>query len=363
MARQFDVMSEANSAGEFARAAGSDPAARRFAAQAWQARRRLGVSGVSLRYARGGEVADRADGSTTVLARVRWASTASSPWGHAAAAETPVRFRAVPHGGRFSIVGASAAGKQPLPPWLAGSVQVASVSGASVVTIDGGSGRFDVRPLVRTAVRAVSREWPAAGHLCVIVPHTRVDTAALLGDTASGVSQLAAVTTGLGRRGGSAAAVVINPVQWATMDRTAQQVVMTHEAVHAMTGTIGRQVDKLVAEGFADYVALRDDRRPLSVTAGQILRQVRATGAPAQLPDGRDFDESSGGLGAVYESAWMFFRMLGDQYGNDAVVGFYRSVLTGTPVGDAASRSFGTGLAPLTAAWRAYLTKSASTAS
>jgi hypothetical protein len=147
------------------------------------------------------------------------------------------------------------------------------------------------------------------------------------------------------------------------MDDRAQQVVMTHEAVHAMTGTVGRPINKLVAEGFADYIALYDDKRPLAVSAGQILRRVQATGAPRKLPSSADFDESADGLGAVYESAWLLFRMLGDDYGRDAVVSFYRLVLNGSALEPASQQAFGLTVDELTKQWRAYLTKSASTVS
>jgi hypothetical protein len=358
---QFDALNRADTEAEFARAAGSGPAARTFAADVWDARRRLGITTVRLDYKRGGTAADRADGSTSVVVSVRWASWSDSPWGRMTATEVPVRFRAVPRRGGFDIVAAESEGRQPLPPWLAGRAAVHAAGHASVLTLDGGSPKVDAVPLAREAFDTVSRLWPGATpRLTVIVPRTRAGAAALLGDNAAGVRQLAAVTTPIGD-GGSA--VVINPSEWVTMDQRAQQVVMTHEAVHVMTGTVGRPVNKLVAEGFADYIALLGDKRPLSVTAGQILRRVKTSGAPKELPSSADFDESVEGLGAVYESAWLLFRMLGDEFGSEAVIGFYRSVLDGAPVETAAQQGFGLTIDELTTQWRAYLTKSASTVS
>ena len=118
-----------------------------------------------------------------------------------------------------------------------------------------------------------------------------------------------------------------------------------------------------MAEGFADFVALRSDREPLSVSAGQILAQVRADGAPERLPTNADFDETTHGLGAVYESAWMVFRMLADHFGEAPVTAFYRDVVAGVPTADASTRQFGWSVEELTSAWRRYLTKSASTVS
>jgi hypothetical protein len=108
---------------------------------------------------------------------------------------------------------------------------------------------------------------------------------------------------------------------------------------------------------------LHDDTAPLSLSAGQILRQVEKDGAPKALPSPDDFDKGGHGLGAVYESAWMIFRMLGESHSDATIVRFYRDVLAGTDVDTAVRRSFDLSMGQLTAQWRDYLTKSASTVS
>lgn len=360
---QFDALTDAGSAAAFVRAAGSSQAAKRFARGVWLARRDLGVTGVRMDYKRGGTAADRADGSTSARVMVRWAGSARSPWGASKHTEVPVRFRLRPHGRAFDVVSAASEGKEALPPWLAGQVAVDRFGESSVVTIDGGSDRVDAGPMARRALAKVRALWPRASErLCVIVPPSPGVAAALLGDTPAGVRQLAAVTTSIAGSPG-AAAVIVNPGQWATMDPQAQQVVMTHEAVHALTGTVGRDVNRLVAEGFADYIALYGDTRPLAVTAGQVLRQVEISGPPKRLPDAADFEESSEGLGAVYESAWMLFRMLGDEFGKAAVIDLYRLALDGVSFPAATQQALGLSVDEVTDRWRAYLTKSASTVS
>jgi hypothetical protein len=147
------------------------------------------------------------------------------------------------------------------------------------------------------------------------------------------------------------------------MDDRAQRIVMTHEATHVLTGIVRSRIELWVAEGFADYVALHDDKAPLSVSAGQILRKVKADGGPRSFPSAKDFDESTHGLSTVYEAAWMIFRMLGEQHGDAAVRGFYGDVVAGRSVDAAARQWFGTSVAGITADWRRYLTKSASTVS
>jgi hypothetical protein len=360
---QFDALTAAHSGAAFVKAAGSSEAAERFARDAWLARRQLGVTGVRMDYKGGGVAADRPDGSTSARVMVRWAVSADSPWGPSKRTEVPVRFRLRPHGKAFDVVSATSEGRAALPPWLAGHVTLDRFGQSAVVTIGGGSDKVAAGPMARRALAKVRALWPgASGRLCVIVPPSPAAAAAMLGDTRAGVRQLAAVTTAIDGSAGTAA-VIVNPGQWATMDPQAQQVVMTHEAVHALTGTVGRDVNRLVAEGFADYIALYGDKRPLAVTAGQVLRQVAVSGPPKRLPDAGDFDEATEGLGAVYESAWMLFRMLGEQFGKDPVIGLYRLVLDGAGFPAATQQALGLTVDEVTARWRAYLTKSASTVS
>jgi hypothetical protein len=107
---------------------------------------------------------------------------------------------------------------------------------------------------------------------------------------------------------------------------------------------------------------LHDDDAPLSLSAGQVLRQVKEDGPPQALPSSNDFGQGEH-LGAVYESAWMVFRMLGERYSDDVILAFYRDVMSGTDVASAVRRAFDLSVAELTEQWRSYLTKSASTVS
>ena len=148
------------------------------------------------------------------------------------------------------------------------------------------------------------------------------------------------------------------------MDARAAQVVISHEATHLLTGAVGSDIETWVAEGFADFVALHDDDAPLSVSAGQMLRKVKDDGAPKALPSAERLRRVEHGLGAVYESAWLVFRMLGEQHSDDGIVRFYVDVggaarTSTTPCDGRSALS----VAELTAQWRDYLTKSASTVS
>jgi len=356
LARQFQDLTDARSKSAFVAAAGGSDSARQAAGDIWDARHTLNVHDVAFDYRRGGEAPDRADGSTSAQVKVSWRGGSST-----------VRFRLAPTADGYDMMSATKYGKNPLPVWLAGRVDVerthSATVGATVVTIDGGDDDIDAVALARQAASTVHRLVPATrGRLTVVLPSTSTTTAAVLGRPTRAVAQIAAVSTALGGPKG-APAVVLNPKLFGAMDERAQRVVMTHEATHVLTGVVRRHIELWVAEGFADYIALHDDKAPLSVSAGQILRKVKADGAPKSLPSAKDFDESMHGLGAVYEAAWMVFRMLGEQHGDRAVRGFYADVVGGGTVDAAAQRWFATSVSGITADWRRYLTKSASTVS
>jgi hypothetical protein len=345
-------MSAADSRAEFADALGTSDEAHETARDIWDARRALKVDDVRYSYERGGEAVDRADGTTSARVEVSWRGGSSD-----------VRFRLRPRSNGFDVISASNSGRHQLPVWLAGKVRMSAARGVTVLTIDGGHPGVDAASLARKAVARVHRVVPTAdGTLTVVLPKRAQTTAAVLGRRPSQVERVAATSAVLGGRRGKAA-VVLNPARFAPMDRRAQEVVMAHEATHVLTGVVGHQVDLWVAEGFADYVALRDDRAPLALSAGQILRRVKADGPPPTLPSSKDFDESAHGLGAAYEAAWMAFRMLGERFGDAAVRDFYADVVRGAPVDVAAQRHLGLSVDQITADWQAYLTKSASTVS
>jgi hypothetical protein len=112
-----------------------------------------------------------------------------------------------------------------------------------------------------------------------------------------------------------------------------------------------------VAEGFADYVALRDGAVPLRLAAAQALAAVRRSGPPGSLPGTADFAVGAHGLGRAYEEAWLAFRLLGRRHGNAATVAFYDAVRAGRPVGAALRTTTGSDVATVTAQWRAELTR------
>ena len=362
---QFRALSEARTEKAFLAAAGTTASARTFAKDAWTARKALGATQVELRYVTGGDVADRVDGSSVATVEVTWQPGRASGLEGASRHSSSVRFRMIPQkGGTFAVVNARAA-TGALPIWLAGKVTVERHAGAAVVRVDGGDAKQPIDAMATTARDEVLEVVPhTAGTLTVVSPRTQGEMAQLVGQKVADVRQIAAVTTRLDGGGTSVGAVIVlNPVVFATMDRRAEQVVLTHEATHLLTKAVGTRAETWVVEGFADFVALHADSAPLSLSAGQVLAEVKAGNGPKHLPTAADFSATKHGLGAVYESAWMIFRMLAERFGDAKVEKFYARVLGGTSLERALSSSFGLSSAQLTSDWRTYLAKSASTVS
>lgn len=357
---QFAGMSAATSRAEFIAAAGADPAAASFAGDAWDARESLEVGPVSLRYVSGGDTPEFDNGDTVARVDVSW-EIDSDPEADPETAPpdtATVMMRLRPAAdGTFSVVTAAARDGQ-LPLWLAGAVQVDREDDVTVVLVDGGDPDLDVRAMADVARDQVDEVLGTPDAVLTVVSAPQEPTAAaLLGQQAGAVGQIAAVSTIFDARHGDVAGpvVVLNPQVFDSMDQRAAQIVMTHEATHVLTGAVGSSADTWVVEGFADFVALRQDTASLSVSAGQVLSGVRSAGVPRQLPTAEDFSGTAYGLGAVYESAWLAFRMLGEQFSTAEVVDFYDDALAGTSTDQAAETALGIDTGEITQRWRDYL--------
>ncbi len=363
------ALSDAQSRDEFIAAADVDADSRRFAEDAWDARESLGVDDVELRLVGGGAVADRSDGTATAQVRASWTVRKDSVVAGTTVRDAEVRMRvAAGPGGTLSLRTVDPAA-DPLPLWLAGRIAVEQLSDARIVRIDGGDADVDVARLVDRAARTVRSTLPDEdlvndATLTVVSPATARTASAVLGRSEDDLSRVAAVPAPRGGTRGPPRRGVRQPPRVDTMDERAAQVVVTHEAVHQLTGVIGTEVETWVAEGFADWVALRDDDAPLALSAGQALRQVQEEGPPARLPTKEDFASAEHGVGALYEAVWMVFRMLGEQgVADEDIIAFHRAVVEGTEVATAAQRYLGDSLGGITGRWQDYLTKSASTLS
>ena len=212
--------------------------------------------------------------------------------------------------------------------------------------------------LARVAVPAVDKVLPDwDGALVLVEPSTSARLNAAVGSDASSTAQLAGITTTTdgGVTRGLANHVLLNPDVFSRLGPQAAQIVVTHEATHVATdGAVSSAPDWLV-EGFADYVALRDSGLPVSVSAGQILAQVRKDGPPAKLPTPSEFGGENAGLGATYESAWLACRLIAEDYGEGELVELYRAADRSGAVAGAFREVLGVSERRFTRSWADYL--------
>ena len=269
--------------------------------------------------------------------------------------ELPISF--ADGGDRISAIGA---GTGRLPLWLAGPLVVGRAGDALVaVSGDDASAVERYLPAARRAVREVRAVVGGRRRLVVEVPSGSDALHRALDAPNGSYAAIAAVTAPVdgSKAPGSAVHVFLNRSVYDDLEGVAAQVVMTHEAVHALTGApLAQRAPLWLVEGFADYVALRHVALPTSRTAGQIIAQVRKDGAPDALPGPTDFDPTASHLGAVYEAAWQVCVTLAEHSGEQALVRIYRAVLGGTDLARALRAEAGWSEAELTAAWRARLT-------
>ena len=152
LAQQFQRLSDAQTREAFVAAGGDSESGRTTAADIWDARRTLDVEDVAFAYRRGGQAPDRADGTTSALVEVSWRGGSAD-----------VRFRLLPGAEGFGLVSASKVGRDALPVWLAGRVEVERMPGTTVVTIDGGDDDIDAAALARRAAAISSMLRTSSG--------------------------------------------------------------------------------------------------------------------------------------------------------------------------------------------------------
>jgi len=351
----LDAAAASGERAAFVQAAGSSAQARRWAATVFRNLRLLGVDDTSWRYVAERDAASSSgvfvgDLAVTWSLSRRFDLATTGP----VTVTVPLRF-AQPDGG-VAVLGA-APGPDPLPVWLAGRLQVTTVPGAVCVAVGHRSDPARLRSMAQQALRAVSAVVEPSTAVVLVDPGDGPTAARLLGSSSEQLAQIAAVTTAVDGSSDarSPAQVVINPPVFNALGPRGAQVVLGHEITHAVTGATTAEMPLWVAEGFADFVALRDAGVPVRTAAGQILAHVRRAGPPRRLPTAADFAASAHGLGRTYEASWLIFLMLAERYGDHTTVRFYEAVRDSAPLGRALSRHFGLDIDSLTVQWRNYL--------
>jgi hypothetical protein len=244
------------------------------------------------------------------------------------------------------------------PLWLSGPIEVRRTADTLVLATtapeaDLVAGRAAAAVPV---VRDVLPQWD--GKLVVEVPGSEEALDAALGADPGSYADIAAVTASVDGTvtPDSQVHVFVNPDVYDDLEPVGGQVVLSHEATHLATGApLTSGVPLWLLEGFADYVALHAVDLPITTTAGQIIQQVRADGAPDHLPGQPEFDRADSHLGAAYESAWVACLVLADAGGQDALVRLYEQVSRGRDLDGQLRQEFGLTEAELTARWRQRL--------
>ncbi len=337
--------------------------ARRYARDTWQALTALQVRDLELRWvAAATPPPDAPPRSAAAVVRTRWTQRG---WTGTARSRLVLLHDVGPTADRAEsrLLGVDLRGDRPAPLWSLGPLRASTTArGALVVRLRGPAVRPGLRSLVAAADRGVREALAGAGgwaaELIVVVPATSTQFSELVGNRAD-YRRVAAVTTTVDGsvRTGAPVQVLLNPTVFRRLGPVAAEVVLAHEATHVVTGATAVSLPLWVAEGFADYVALRDGTVPVRVAAGRALAAVRRSGPPRRLPTAADFGTEAHGLGRAYEEAWLAFRVLAEEAGAPAVVDFYRSVLAGRPPDEALRRATGLGVDGLTRRWQVELVR------
>jgi len=319
----------------------------------------LRISGLSMRYV--DEGAPLPSEEQAALGQDAWQGTVQLEYAYRGFDQVPATFETGvvlvpgPDGARIASFGGP---DERTPLWLADRLSVVRTPESLLAVAGESPGRY--AGLVSRAlrqVRLVLPEWH--GPLLGEVPRSRAQLDAVLLSKPGQYDNIAAVTTTADGSliSGAPVRVFVNPTVFAKLKRRGAQVVMSHEATHVATGATFTSMPTWLLEGFADFVALAHAGVPVSVAAGQILPQIRKRGPPRRLPTSQDLDPTATGLGATYEEAWLACRFLGQEYGTERLVRFYRKVSGGASAPEAFRSELGTTQATFVAKWRVDLAR------
>lgn len=343
----------ADEAGASALATPDDQASRALLTALADNAGRLRVTDFDLRYV---------DETSGLDADGRWSAAVDTTWRFdgfdQAPATTEVLFGFESSGDSVSIASVGG-GDRRTPIWMGGPVSSRRTAETLVLVAGEGADLDAYHRQAQAAVPVVQdvlADW--IPRLVVEVPADLDDLDRALDAEPGTYAEIAAVTTSVD---GSLAPkspihVFVNPEIYGPLEPTGAQVVMSHEAVHVATGAPQSATPLWLLEGFADYIALRDVDLPVSVTAGQIIRQVRRDGPPASLPGPAEFDTNDTHLGASYESAWQACQVLVDRAGEAALVQLYEAVDEGGDLETELAELFSWTEADLVAVWQDRLT-------
>ncbi|MEU4982121.1 hypothetical protein [Streptomyces sp. NPDC021969] len=270
-------------------------------------------------------------------------------------------------GGAWSVDSDRPAKESGQQPWDQGAVEVVRGTHSLVLGVGQSTAALDrFADLADRAVPAVSDAWDGdwSRRVVVVVPRSLEGMAGLLGSPASSYRGIAAVTTGEtgGREHAPADRIIVNPDAYGLLGSLGKQVVLTHETTHVATRADTTSATPLwLSEGYADWVGYRGSGRTAAQAAPELADAVAEGRVPARLPTDEDFGFTADAeaLARAYEGGWLACRMIAEQWGEDRLDAFYRSVGThddrAGAVEAALHEVLGTTPDDFTARWTTYL--------
>lgn len=300
-------------------------------------------------------------GEWTATLRAEWALDGFDP--RPAGTLLRARFRATDQ--RALLVDLAPAVQARRPAWLLGETAVIRTGPVLVVAA---TDRRTARATARLGVRAVADVRSVLGEstagpagrprgLVVVVPSGPRQTAQVLGtepDDGTGIAAVATTVDGTDDPT-SPVRVVVDATQLSRLTGGADQIVLTHEAVHALTGAVTSDTALWLVEGFADYVAFAAHPRAARLAQAHAVRRLRARGVPNTPPPDPEFTADTAGLDDAYLWSWLACRMVADQHGRDSLVRLYENALGSGNVASALHQVLHTDPEGFDTAFRAYL--------
>ncbi|MEV0773449.1 hypothetical protein OG308_13190 [Nocardia salmonicida] len=152
--------------------------------------------------------------------------------------------------------------------------------------------------------------------------------------------------------------IVFNPDARRRVGTEGLATLLRHELTHLATRADTTDGAPLwMLEGFAEYVAQRDQKTTFSQIAPTLTTRLRAGTVPTELVADADFT----GVDAAYayESAWSTCAFLADRYGTTALTTLYKRLATGPQAPATQDAAFtavlGASRAEVLDGWRAWL--------
>ncbi|MFZ1285617.1 MAG: hypothetical protein WAR57_01105, partial [Candidatus Phosphoribacter sp.] len=144
-------------------------------------------------------------------------------------------------------------------------------------------------------------------------------------------STVAATTHGRREPGRPAGAdrVILRPSGLSRLTTAGRRVVLTHELTHvSLRAQSIHDLPVWLSEGFAEWVAFRDEGLPVRTIAAVLLERVRAQGPPRSLPTEADFAGQDGeaGVAAAYQGSWLAAQRIVRERGAQALVALLREL-------------------------------------